>query len=461
MQPWVALGVLLFVQTAAAQVSPESPASAEIPPPGGNMTEPQPEEPEQEEAIITPPALPQEKVPLLRSWFPELAEEIAELPPFLADSSLNLRFRTFYFNRFNSNGTQSEAWALGGWLAYKSGWLWDSFAVGATGYTSQPLYAPADTPGTGLLRPPQQPITVLGQAFAQLRYEDYALLTGYRQAVDEGYVGPSDLRMVPNTFQGVTMTGDLGPVGYNVGYLTAIKTLTQQDFENMAKAAGVTTGQNRGLVLTRLSGEPLAGLKLYVANYLVADVFNTTYGKAEFTHRLTDFTYQIGIQYTDQRSNGADLLGRFSTWNASTRGLIIWRGLTVGAALSANGDGSNIRTPYGYSGYLSFQDRSFTRANEKGWGMATRYDFGTGTLLPNVRIAGLAVLVRYGQGTDAIDPVTHQGLPTTRETDLDFTWNIPWLTGLQLRFRNAYVTEGGGPVLKSFRITVNDEIPVL
>jgi hypothetical protein len=63
----------------------------------------------------------------------------------------------------------------------QSGWLLDTFRVGATGYTSQPAYAPADRDGTGLLGPGQSSIVVLGQAYAQLKYEDYALLTGTTQ----------------------------------------------------------------------------------------------------------------------------------------------------------------------------------------------------------------------------------------------------------------------------------------
>jgi len=42
----------------------------------------------------------------------------------------------------------------------------------------------------------------------------------------------------------------------------------------MATEAGVG-GENRGLVLTRLSAEPFKGLNLYAANYLVPDVFGS------------------------------------------------------------------------------------------------------------------------------------------------------------------------------------------
>ena len=99
-----------------------------------------------------------------------------ELPPFFRDPHLNLHLRTFYLNRTNTNGTAAEALTTGGWLDYQSGWLLDTFAVGAVGYLSEPLYPPRDRDGTLLLEPGQQGYAVLGQAWAALRYKDYALL---------------------------------------------------------------------------------------------------------------------------------------------------------------------------------------------------------------------------------------------------------------------------------------------
>ena len=185
--------------------------------------------------------------------------------------------------------------------------------------------------------------------------------------------------MIPNTFEAATLTGRLGPVGYNVGYLTAMKPRQEDDFQNMAEVAGVQ-GRNRGLVLTRLSSEPLPGLSLYGANYLVPDVFNTAFGNADYTRALADdLAFRIGIQYTDQRSTGSEFLGEFQTWNFGIRGLILWRGLTTGAAFNVTGDDASLRTPYGsWPGYLAFMETDFNRADEKAWGVGVRYDFGPG-----------------------------------------------------------------------------------
>lgn len=416
------------------------------------------------EGILAPEPPADVAAPQLRLLVPGLAEGMEQLSPFFRDTSLKLHLRSFYFNRLNSDGTRNEAWALGGWLAYRSGWLWDTFALGAVGYTSQPLHAPEDRGGTDLLHPaagdPQAPVLVLGQAYAQMRYEEYALVTGYRQLVDEGYLNPHDSRMVPKTFEGATMKGTIGPIGYDGGYLTAIKLREDNDFQNMAKAAGVGGGKNRGLVLTRLSAEPLPGLSVYTANYLVPDVFNTAYGFGEYAREITpDLTLKAGLQATDQRSVGAGFLGHFKTWNVQTRAILVWRGLGFGGAFAATGDGSAVQTPYGDApGYFTFQEKNFNEARQKAWGLAARYDFGPGTLIPGVRIPGLSVLMRYAEGRDAINATSGAGLPTAHEGDLDVIWNVA--PGLQFRFRNAYVADGGG-VLPAFRIILNYELPLL
>jgi hypothetical protein len=445
---------------AGAQTQQTAPVSTETERSVSPLSQPRPE-PEQQ--LLTPsPPLPRGDVPLLRRVVPGLADWLNDMPPFIRDASIKVHPRTFYFNRLNSNDTQNEAWAIGGWVEVQSGWLLDMFRAGAVGYTSQPLYAPDDSPGTNLLHPPQDPIVTLGQLYGQVRYKEYALITGYRQLVDEGYVNPNDNRMVPNTFEGVTIKGAFGPVGYNVGYLTALKQRQEQGFHNVAEVAGARDS-NQGLILTRLSTEPLKGLTFYGANYYIPDVYNTAYGNVEFKHEIVkDLSFLIGIQLTDQRSVGGERAGDFSTLSFGTRGGVLWRGLTAGGAIYTTGSGAALKTPFGsWPGYLSFQEKDFDRAGENAWGLGAKYDFGGGSLLP-FNIPGLTVLLRYATGTDARNTGGNNGaLPRVHEGDFDVTWNVPWVKGFQIRFRNAYVEDGGKDIVKAFRIILNYEIPIL
>jgi hypothetical protein len=390
------------------------------------------------EAPLPPPKPP---AALLRSAFPDLEAGLRELPPFIRDTDLNLYFRTFYFGRVNTDDTENEAWAIGGWLEYRSGWLYDTLAIGAVGYTSQPLYAPDDKDGTAILAPGQEGITVLGQAYGQLRYQEYALLTGYRQLVNDGYVNPQDNRMLPNTFEGVTLKGVVGPAGYHVGYLWDIKPRNSEDFISMSQQAGAA-GDDEGLLLTSVTLKLWEPLTVFLGNYYGFEVFNTGFGRVEYTQPLAkDLALQFGVQYTDQRSVGDERIGDFTTWNLGLGVRLLYRGLTVGVAAHFTDDDASIRTPYGsWPGYLSMIQTDFNRAGEKAWGIGVKYDFG-GTLIP-VQVPGLTVFLAYVQGTDREDPATGSGLPTTREGDLDIVYNVPAVKGLQFKLRNAYVDDG-------------------
>ena len=82
-----------------------------------------------------------------------------------------------------------------------------------------------------------------------LRYKDYAILKGYRQKIDEGYVNPQDNRMIPNTFEAITLGGTFNWVQYDIGYVIKMKPRDSNDFISTSKAAGAASG-NQGLFFT-------------------------------------------------------------------------------------------------------------------------------------------------------------------------------------------------------------------
>src|SRR5205823_5153604 len=87
----------------------------------------------------------------------------------LKDTKFEFNLRSFYFDRSDFNGSEKQAWAIGGWLGVKTGYFLDHIAFGATVYTSNPIYAPDDRDGTLLLAPGQNGYTVLGEFYAELR----------------------------------------------------------------------------------------------------------------------------------------------------------------------------------------------------------------------------------------------------------------------------------------------------
>jgi hypothetical protein len=381
--------------------------------------------------------------------------------PFFRDTDLRLHLRSFYFNRHNPDGSINEAWALGGWLQYTSGWLADVFQVGATGYTSQPIHAPEDRDGTSLLEPGQEEITVLGQAFARLRYKDYAVLTAYRQSVNDGYIGPQDNRMIPNTFEGVSVRGEVGKVAYDAGYLWEMKPRNSEEFIPMSEQAGAD-GSDEGVWYGSVDWGPSDAWEVFAGDYYTPDVFNIFFLQAKHIRELTTCTEaQFGVQFTDERSVGDELIGEFETWNLGVGARHVWdSGWTVGAAFHATGDDANIRSPYGsWPGWLSLIEVDFNRANEKAFGVGVRYDFGKRET--GFRVPGLLAVFAVARGFDREDPLTGDSIDDTTEIDLDLTYDVPKVKGLQLRLRQAVWDTGDEDWGYQVRFIVNYEIDLL
>jgi hypothetical protein len=454
---WLAVAVVAAAPCTATAQPPAGPSQPQQPPAASERRD------EQETEIVRSPDVAPLSPPqsgLLERGFPRLREGMSTLPPFFRDTDLNVRLRTFYFNRQNDDGTASEAWAGGGWIQYASGWLLDTFAIGSTYYTSLPLYAPDDRGGSLLLTPGQDTIGVFGEAWAALRYRDYVLLRGGREKIDDGYVNPQDNRMVPNTFEALTVSGTVDWVKYDLGYVWTIKPRDSNDFISMSRQAGAR-GDDEGLILGSLVLAPIKNLLVYAGNYYALELFNTFFAKTEYTYAVSpDLTLQFGVQFTDQRSVGDERLGDFTTWNVGAGARVLWRGLSVGTATHFTGDEASIRSPWGtWPGYLSLMVTDFDRANEKAFGVGVKYDFG-GTLLP-FRVPGLSLYLVYAMGVDRIDPATDRGQPNTHEGNLDIVYNVPGVKGLSLRFRNAYVGRGNPEAVKDFRVIVNYDLDLL
>ena len=268
-----------------------------------------------------------------------------DLPPFLRDTDLRLHWRSYYFNR---DGNENEAWAFGGWISYRSGWLFDVFGLGATFYGSAPLYAPDDKDGTLLLKPGQEGYYVLGEAYAALRYQDYLLVRGYRQLVNQPYINPIDNRMW------WSRTSPLAAgrrVEYLAGYLWKIKPRNEDDFIFMSQQAGAAGDD--GVILGRVQVTPLAGLRIDAAERYGINTFNTVYLEGDLPLD-ENWKLRLGAQFTDQRAVGDELVAtaakrNWSTQHGGVRVQALYRELTLTSAFSITGSGNSIQSPWGNS----------------------------------------------------------------------------------------------------------------
>ncbi len=402
-----------------------------------------------------------EKPPLL----PRLKNLLRDLPPFLRDTTLQLKPRSYYFLNKDLDNSHREAWALGGSLAYQSGWYRHTLAIGAELFTSQKLMGPESRDGTRLLRPVQQGYTVLGRSYAKLKYRDH-LLRLYRDYLDLPYLNKRDSRMTPNTFEAYTVQGRFSREGgaprfeYVAGYVARIKERDSRTFVPMGEAAGASA--KRGLSMAGLRFKPTEHFSLGAINYNVRDVINIFYSEIDYVWLPTE---QLGLrftgQFTDQRSDGDDLLtgSSFDTQLVTGKLAASYAGAVLSVAFSTTDDGARIRSPYGSPpSPLSLMIENFDRAGEDAWGLGLSYHF------KGIGLPGLSAFAKYSRGYNARNPDTGLSLADREEVNLTIDYRLQRgrFRGFWIRLRGAYVNEiGTSDEQKQFRVIFNYDIPVL
>jgi hypothetical protein len=347
----------------------------------------------------------------------------SDTPAFFRDSLMQFVARTYYLGRDNFDGSKSQAWAAGGWIAFRSGLIGDLFGVHAAYYTSQKLFGPLDEDGTKLLAPGQNSLGMLGQIYGRVQIVDQEIRGG-RQLVDTPLINPQDNRMVPNTFEGATLVSlpdkDRN-YDYALGYLWTVKQRDSNDFISMSNALASGDVENRGTPFFMVKYRPVPGLSTAFMDYYVQDFVNTGFVQAEYDFRQPKEVpnWIIGANVIDQRSVGSDLLtgSSFQTYQASAKVQMSYVGWTLFAAGSVTGDGSKIFSPYGTKpNYTDMQQASFDNAREKAIGGSVAYDFGYA--FSKAGLSGLSAGAWYTHGWDAIDPGTNLGIANRNELDL-------------------------------------------
>jgi hypothetical protein len=347
----------------------------------------------------------------------------SDTPAFFRESLLQYVTRTYYLTRDNFDGSKSQAWTVGGWLAFRSGLIGDVFGVHAAFYTSQKLFGPPDEDGTKLLAPGQNSLGMVGQIYGRAQIGDQEIRGG-RQLVDTPLINPQDNRMVPNTFEGatlVTLPDKDRNYDYAVGYLWSVKQRDSNDFIPMSDALASGDVVDRGAAFGMVKYRPFSGLSIAVMDYNVQDFVNTGFAQAEYDLKQPKEVpnWIIGANIIDQRSVGADLLTgtAFETYQGSGKVQMVYTGWTLFVAGSITGNESKIFSPFGTKpNYTDMQQASFDNAGEKAFGGSVAYDFGYA--FSPIGLSGLSTGAWYTHGWDAINPSTNVGIPDRNELDL-------------------------------------------
>ena len=368
-----------------------------------------------------------------RRYLPELRKRIPRTgEPFFDDAVYHVSPRAYYRYRDDGDGSISEAFAAGGEFGVETGYLGEILRFGFTGYTSQDIYGPSDRAGSGLLEPVQESYTVLGEAYADIK-TDWGHATLYRQRLDIPYLNASDVRMTPNTFEAYGIHSTAIPnLAASIGHVQRIKFRNSTDFEHLSEHAG-SKGSERGVTVAGARYEFTDKTFVGLIGEYGWDTFHTTYFEAEHYRKITDdLSLKTGLQFTDQRSVGDELLGRFDAQHLGYKLSIGYQNFILTSAFTWTSGDHGIRKPWGGSpSYNSVIISDFDRAGERAFRTGISYDFS------ELGLEGVAVSASwlYGNTPDSGSDAS----PDQQEfnVNLDYRPSLRGLDNFWLRLRYA------------------------
>ena len=369
-----------------------------------------------------------------------------------------MHYRTYYLFQDRAIGMRSEAWAMGGSLSYRSGWLEDVFRAEVEGFTSQPIIAPDRRGGTLLLDTQQNGHTVLGIANGQLRYGGL-LLTGGRKYLDLPYVNRQDNRMTPNTFEGISLEKPEGKVRFSAGYVWRIKGRDADDFESFTSFIGIE--DDRGLAHVGAVADIGENLSLGTIAAVVPDLFAGLYGEVGYKGPvLRGWDSRLDFQWSYQDSIGDDLGEKAGipideTFNIGIRASASRAGAVLRIGGSFTGDAS-IEGFYGSNpSYTNLMQRTFTAGDEKALLLSASYDFS------EVGLPALSVIVNFVAAFDG-ERFGLSGQSQTLDATIDYRIGSGILETFWLRLRGSWLhDQNANKDGKDFRVILRYDIPVI
>jgi len=377
----------------------------------------------------------------------------------LRASTFDIHLRNYYFRRFRDDNANIESWAQGGGLTYATPWWKNRLRLGATLYTSQKLYGPADKDGSKLLKPGQKSFSVLGRGYLEAHLYGNLSVKAYRQAFQLPYLNGNDSRMVPNTFESVALFDVSGEkLVYGLAQTWRMKKRDAADFISMTQAAGID-GPDRAVSTAGARYTFSNSANIGFVNHFGRDFMNIFY--SEFNSRsrtVKGIGLQLSAQFTRQNAVGDQLDGNFDTrsWGAKLAGS--YAGLVLSLAHTSTGNNAGIRSNWGGKpSYLSLMIKDFDRAGEDAWLVGLSSDF---RFLGEHAFSGL---INYAWSNTP----DHGSKASPDQSELDVTFDYKpragLFKGLWFRLRGAFVNQDGRDAtdLRDIRFIANYDFSVL
>jgi hypothetical protein len=404
------------------------------------------------------------------------ASHASTLQSFLSQGTYNGYLRDYYFTRnFTSAAAPFDlkANSFGGMFNYLTPTFGPGFKVGGTFWSAQDLFGLNNGTGNyGHLETTlagTQPIQTLGQAYLQYQHHDVLVRAG-NQLMNTPWMGPSDSRMVPATYQGVladvTVTRGIDLV---LAREYRWKSRTSSNFSetNLYNTNGLDNiygGQPNAAVGTQgNNGTAVAGLTYHGHGDIGQAWYYKFYGLTNAVYADDAYTFNkaglgiapvIGAQYLHESSGANNML--LSNVNNDTYGAMAGLNFDHGDTVAVSYDtisthagtfkNGGIVSPYsaGYATDPLYTTSMTAGLVEKGVGDAWKVA-GTFYFIQQ-QMRFIASYARYN---------TAPNFANTDETDLDVTWFFHGiLKGLSARNRLGIVQglngSDGSPNLGTF-----------
>lgn len=426
-----------------------------------------------------------------------------------------LRTNSFFFDwEDESNGKDHQVAGFGGSLIYKTGYL-NGFGVTTGIYTthargsldnSEANYYKAGKDVMNrydALNGNNSAITSIAQAYLEYKNKEFSLKVG-RQIFESFLTKSNDTKMIPNTFEGLTLSGKgLLDSSYKLAYLTRQKLRDHSSFHHLlaygdnpldpyAKYTENDDGaMHKGLILSALkaagiedrlfileaANRSIDNLTLTVNYTAVPDLIASAMIQADYQFNVGKMKVKPAVRYMKQFDNGAGAIGG-ANLKTKTYGYTDPDSLEsalYAARIDLAQDAWKLR--FGYTKvtdegdliapWRGFPTGGFTRAMAQyNWYANTQttmiradYDFGKAGLVP-----GLKAFMRYAiQDFDDNKPGVQAD---SNVLTLDVLKEFDSVPGLYVKARLAHVdgesdTYAGDGTLKSnpsyneFRFEVN------
>jgi hypothetical protein len=371
---------------------------------------------------------------------------------------LSANIRSYDYRQDKENGDENAASVIGGSLRYHTGHWRDRLGFGATVYTSQKIWGPDSKAGSGLLKPTQESFTVLGEAYAELKFDSVEVLA-FRREMDLPYINKEDIRQVPITHESYVLGRRGTGRDFVLGHVSQIKKRDDDSFISMSEAAGVDD-KNKGVSVAGFQLQLPRQLRFGAMTQQGWDTFNTTYTDLMWDHkRASGWSNHLGAQFTDQRSVGDELLGNYDAQAWGVRGGLGYDGQSVKIAYTDYSDGGTIARPYG--GTPNFNALMIEKADKAG---EQAVGVHLGSHFSKFGLPNWSANFSLVSGWNIVDPGT--GESQADETEYDFTLDYRpkqgVFKGLWLRMRYVYIDFDSGVGHRwNTRVIINYQIPGL